>query len=544
MIGRVLGLTIPDPFGIFSSGVSAITKDAAKVVFEGFCAWVAAGAQATIGAVAGALHEANLGSVVAPEPALSGGWFAQQMGVMIPIAGLVVVPLLAVATIGAVLHQDSRRLARIWGIGLPVAVLGGFAVVALASEALKVTDALCSAVSAGLGANLDRVLANLGTSMVQMATPQPFITLLAAVVSVVGAVLIWLELLLRAAAIELAVFFVPLSLAGLVWPTTSHWVKRHVELLVALILSKFVIVAALDLAVGAIGNQSPHGTANPGTTMTGAAILVLAAFSPFVLLRFAPILEAAALSHLDGLTHRAISTASRLPANPAVQAAMSGLSKGGGGPAAATAAGPAGAGAAVAVGAVGVARRAGGELGDLGSGHGGDGPGGGSGTGGPGAGSGGGSSGGGGQGGNDPSGGSGGGLGGGGGTGPGGPEGSGFGGGPRPGPGPRQPRGGPSAGGSGGTNPVSNSPGPFEDDLGMPPRPPRSSGRPGGGHGRGSGGEPSAGGPSSGGGSPPRSSSPESSGPFGDVPVTPPPAGPSHRSSGTSRPRAPRNDDG
>jgi hypothetical protein len=47
----------------------------------------------------------------------------------------------------------------------------------------------------------------------------------------VGAVLVWLELLLRAAAVYVAVLFLPLALAGRAWPAIAHWSPRLVRLI-------------------------------------------------------------------------------------------------------------------------------------------------------------------------------------------------------------------------------------------------------------------------------------------------------------------------
>lgn len=51
---------------------------------------------------------------------LNGGdWFASVSHLLFPVEALVLAPLLFAATIGAVLRQDMRRLARAWGVGLP-----------------------------------------------------------------------------------------------------------------------------------------------------------------------------------------------------------------------------------------------------------------------------------------------------------------------------------------------------------------------------------------------------------------------------------------
>ena len=66
--------------------------------------------------------------------------------------------------------------------------------------------------------------------------------------------MLWLEMIIRDAAIYVCVFFLPLTFVAMIWPATSRWARRLVELLVAIILAKFVIVSILSLATAAIAN--------------------------------------------------------------------------------------------------------------------------------------------------------------------------------------------------------------------------------------------------------------------------------------------------
>ena len=128
--------------------------------------------------------------------------------------------------------------------------------------------------------------------------------LLIALLIAVAAFVLWLELLIRAAAVYVAVLFLPLALATLVWPAVSHWCRRLVETLAALILSKFVIVATLSLAAGAVSSGTA-GTGDHGSgfssVLAGGALLLMATFVPFAILRMIPAVEAGAVAHLDGL---------------------------------------------------------------------------------------------------------------------------------------------------------------------------------------------------------------------------------------------------
>ncbi len=139
-----------------------------------------------------------------------------------------------------------------------------------------------------------------------------FVVFLGAIAVVVGAVMVWIELLIRSAAVYVAVLFLPMALASLAWPAIAHWCRRLVDTLVALILSKFVIVAVLSLAAGALAagtGSAPTGASSGGggfaSVLGGAALLLLAAFAPWALFRLLPFVESGAVGHLEGLGARA-----------------------------------------------------------------------------------------------------------------------------------------------------------------------------------------------------------------------------------------------
>jgi hypothetical protein len=143
-----------------------------------------------------------------------------------------------------------------------------------------------------------------------------FLVFIAAVVTALLALLVWLELVLREAAVYLAVAFLPLALAAAVWPGTVHWSKRLAGWLSALILAKLTIAAAFSLAGAMLAGARP-GTGGLSALMAGCAVLVLAAASPWVLLRLIPFTSASG----DGLRRSHLSGAMRQA--PGAAAAMS-----------------------------------------------------------------------------------------------------------------------------------------------------------------------------------------------------------------------------
>ena len=101
----------------------------------------------------------------------------------------------------------------------------------------------------------------------------------------------WLELLLRAAAVYVIVLMLPLAFAALVWPARRIWAVRAVEVLVALILSKFLIVAVLSLGGAALSESSLTSVSG---MLAAFVLLAMGTLAPWALLRLLPLGELAA----------------------------------------------------------------------------------------------------------------------------------------------------------------------------------------------------------------------------------------------------------
>jgi hypothetical protein len=294
--------------GIGSTVVSAGSND----VLSAFSNWVVSGAVwllGQIGAVLNATTSVDLGA----------SWFTDHYRLMAGLAAVVVLPLLLVSVLQAVYRQNAGILVRSALVQLPLALVLTAVAVQLVQLALGATDAMSTMIASGTGADLQSALSNLAGVLGALAASgdavvPAFIVLLGALLIVAGSLLLWVELLVRAAAVYAAVFFLPLALASLVWPAVAHWCRRLVDTLVALVLSKFVIVAILSLAVGAVGAGS--STTLP-SVLAGGALLLLAAFSPFTLLRLIPMVEAGAVHHLEGARHRVQQAFGSLPRSAA-----------------------------------------------------------------------------------------------------------------------------------------------------------------------------------------------------------------------------------
>lgn len=290
-------ISLVDPVGHVVGGiVGGVVGFGADQVLGSISTWVGTGAAWLLGEVGKALDATT-------QVDIGASWFKNHFRVMVDLAAVLMVPLLFLAVIQGVIRQDLGGLVRSVAVHIPLAVLVMGVAMALVQMALSATDALSGTVASGMGGDSTRFLAILATALTTLGgatggSPVPlFVTFMGALVVAFAAFVIWVELVVRSACIYVAVLFLPLALAGLVWPATSHWAKRVVEVLAALILAKFFVVAVMSLAVGAMSGDG--GTTGFSEIVSGIALLLLSAFTPFVLLRIIPMAEAGVIAHLD-----------------------------------------------------------------------------------------------------------------------------------------------------------------------------------------------------------------------------------------------------
>ena len=318
------GLDALNPICQAGSIGGSIASSGFETVLSGISQWVASGAEwllSQIGDVLSATTTVDLGA----------SWFRTHYGQMTALAGVVILPMLLASTLQAVVRQNPGQLVRTFLVQLPLALLLAVVAIQIVVLSLSATDAMSDTVAGGTSTDVNSLLTGITSGLVAAAadpTIASFVLLLISLLIAVAAFVLWLELLIRAAAVYVAVLFLPLALATLVWPAVSHWCRRLVETLAALILSKFVIVATLSLAAGAVSS----GTAGTGThgagfssVLAGGALLVMATFVPFAILRMIPAVEAGAVAHLDGLRERGSAALTRAPKTAASHALHEGL---------------------------------------------------------------------------------------------------------------------------------------------------------------------------------------------------------------------------
>jgi hypothetical protein len=248
-------------------------------------AWVLGGAKF-------ALHETAKVLATTTRPELQSTWFSAAYWRMAGVAALLTLPFLFAAAVQAVMRSDLSLLARATLGYLPLALLAVSVAAPLTTLLLAASDEMAAIVSSAAGNAgahfLDRASLTIGG--LTILSGSPFLAFLVGLLTAAGTLTLWIELLMREAAVYVIVLMLPLVFAALVWPARRVWAIRTVELLIALILSKFAIVAVLALGGAAMSQSVGHSVTG---FLAGIVLVVLAAFAPWALVRLLPLSELA-----------------------------------------------------------------------------------------------------------------------------------------------------------------------------------------------------------------------------------------------------------
>lgn len=264
--------------------------------FSALTGWVLGGTAHFIAALGASLQRAS-------HPNFGSGFLQAFHEVGLIGAGLAF-PFLLLAVVQAILRQDVGIVLRAAFVRLPAALILGAGAAGLVSSAIGVTDEWCNALVAHGGASLQELVGRLvsllgGGGVAGQAAGVGFAQFALGLVAMAVALLLWLELVVRSAAISVATLFLPLVLAGLVWSATAQWARRLAETLAALIVAKLVVVGVLVLAADSA--LQGHGLTALGNAL---ALLLMAVLAPFAVLRLIPIVESGAVGHFEGLGRR------------------------------------------------------------------------------------------------------------------------------------------------------------------------------------------------------------------------------------------------
>ena len=292
--------------GIITDALGGMSGWAFDKIAAGIAGWVVGGVAYFTNGVVNFLN-------TTARPQVDANWFAgpgSPFATVRNIAGVLMVGFAFLGLLQGLVRGDPGAMVRRIGADLPLAVLGIAATVAVTTKLLDLTDALSTAV---LGQADGQALHFLGRFAAMGLGTQGFAVVVIGLLAIAAALLLWVELMVRAALVYLLVAVSPLAFAAMVWPAARGVLRRTAHLLLAVIVSKFVIAVALAVGVAALAAHPGGGAvtamaadvgpaaagpgADPaaglGVLLVGAVILALASFAPFIVLRLIPVAEAA-----------------------------------------------------------------------------------------------------------------------------------------------------------------------------------------------------------------------------------------------------------
>jgi type IV secretion system protein TrbL len=324
----IVAFDFPSPFslmgglgGLLSAGADMVLGAGQDIVLDGFTklvGWL-------VESVLSALVELAVALLAffwdASEPNVGASWFSggesTPYGQMVMLALPLLLAFFLAGVIQGILKGDPAGMVRMAFVRLPGAALAMTVTVAFTDLLLAVTDDMSALVLGGFRDDIDATTEMIGTvaSMTGLTGGAMLLVLLFGAVGLLAAVVVILELFVRAGLIYLVVALCPFIYAAAVWESMRNGVRRMAEIGFALIMSKFVIAVALALSASAMTSMwqgtdtelatpeqavqaSEAGAAQMiGILLSSIVMFAVAAFMPFVLYKLLPVAEAAAVGH-------------------------------------------------------------------------------------------------------------------------------------------------------------------------------------------------------------------------------------------------------
>jgi hypothetical protein len=221
---------------------------------------------------------------------LGGAGFNLDLGIVATIAVTVALGLFVIQLIASTLRRDPAGLGRAVK-GLVVAFIGAGLAIGATNLLLAAVDSLSAGVvQAATGESLPQLgHALLAGSSISGASSNPAGLIVLSLAALIAVAIVWAALTVRKVLIVISAVFAPLAFAGSLADITASWVRRWIEVTVALIVSKLILViifvVGLDMLVKGVG-QAGSGHAQRATqAVSGLMVLAVAGFAPWIALK-------------------------------------------------------------------------------------------------------------------------------------------------------------------------------------------------------------------------------------------------------------------
>ena len=214
--------------------------------------------------------------------------YTKVYNILFGVAVFVMLGFFMLQVIGGMIRREPAALSRA-ALGIAKSVLASFVALTLLATALELTDQLCVGIVKAAGTNMeemgDRIMLLVaGLGAISLAAPGAgaIVTIFIAGLAIGGAVIVWISLLVRKALLLIAIVFAPIALAGASWDHTRGWIGRWAGFVLALILSKVVLVVIFLLATAQVSAPIDSDLASASEPIAGVVLMLMAAFAPYL----------------------------------------------------------------------------------------------------------------------------------------------------------------------------------------------------------------------------------------------------------------------
>ncbi|EKA61474.1 hypothetical protein B277_07141, partial [Janibacter hoylei PVAS-1] len=194
--------------------------------------------------------------------------------------------------ITGLIKRDPTALSRA-ALGAAKSVLGAFVVVTLTALALEIVDQLCIGIIQASGETTETmgdkiILLAAGLTGINIAAPGvgAIVTIFLAGLMIAAVFIVWFSLLIRKALLLVGVVLAPIAFAGASWDATKGWIGKWAAFVIALIVSKLVLVVIFLLAITQIATPIEADITAVTEPITGIVLMGIAAFAPYMAYRF------------------------------------------------------------------------------------------------------------------------------------------------------------------------------------------------------------------------------------------------------------------
>ena len=194
--------------------------------------------------------------------------------------------------ITGLIRRDPTALSRA-ALGLAKSVLGSFVVITLTALLLEIVDQLSIGIIHAAGETTESMgdkitLLVAGLTAINIAAPGvgAIITIFLAGLAISAAAIVWLSLLVRKALLLVAIVLAPLAFSGASWDATKGWISKWAMFVIALIVSKLVLVVMFLVAITQVSAPIDGDLASVADPIAGIVLMAMAAFAPYMTYTF------------------------------------------------------------------------------------------------------------------------------------------------------------------------------------------------------------------------------------------------------------------